>query len=105
MQASKTFILLFSFGCLFLTACGGSFSHFAATPDYTSINNNWGITGVTSNTMSFGQDPYIGAALAASGNSIYGEFQIEVRCVEGSTAGFNFPASGDLDVQLRSHSF
>ena len=97
MQARKIFILSLSFGCLFLTACGGSFSHVAATPDYTSINNNWLITGVTSNTMSFGQAPYIGAALAASGNSIYGEFRIEVRCVEGSTAGFNFPVSGVID--------
>ena len=81
---------------LVLSSCGGRAPVALPIPDYTSINADWLMTGTTSNTLNFSQSPYIGAALAASGNSIYGNFKIELRCAEGFTLGLENPISARL---------
>jgi hypothetical protein len=80
---------------LLLSSCGGSPAGVSPS-NYTSINSNWLITGATSEALNFSQNPYIGAALAASGNSIYGDFTIELRCAEGFTLGLGVPISGTI---------
>lgn len=73
------------FANLFLVSCGGSLANSpgdAANPN-SAIEGNWHLSGQGSSWTKAGPDPYIGAVLMMSEGTLYGRFNVAVRCSEG----------------------
>ena len=83
---------LISFGCLLLSACGGSPSPIAAQTPPTTLTGNWILAG-SRNPLSY---PLLSATFVVNGTQITGTGNVQIQCSPMFSIGGFLPLSGQI---------